>query len=183
MSEQVVVIGAGPAGVSVALSLKDRGVSPLLVDRADQIASSWRSRYDRLKLNTGRQFSHLPNRKYPKGTPVFPTRDQVVAHIEGHAREGGIEADHVTLAIENPHTEVQLLSYRHPEMIADADTAKLNKVGFNHVCFAVDNLEAEVAKLTAAGVKVRNHMMDFHDRKLVFVYGPEDVTVELAQWH
>jgi hypothetical protein len=26
-------------------------------------------------------------------------------------------------------------------------------------------------------------MMDFHDRKLVFVYGPEDVTVELAQWH
>jgi catechol 2,3-dioxygenase-like lactoylglutathione lyase family enzyme len=64
-----------------------------------------------------------------------------------------------------------------------ADTAKLNKVGFNHVCFAVDDLEAEVAKLTAAGVKVRNHMMDFHDRKLVFVYGPEDVTVELAQWH
>jgi catechol 2,3-dioxygenase-like lactoylglutathione lyase family enzyme len=95
----------------------------------------------------------------------------------------GIEADHITLAIENPHTEVQLLSYRHPEMIADADTAKLNKVGFNHVCFAVDDLEAEVAKLTAAGVKVRNHMMDFHDRKLVFVYGPEDVTVELAQWH
>jgi NADPH-dependent 2,4-dienoyl-CoA reductase/sulfur reductase-like enzyme len=91
LSEQVVVIGAGPAGVSVALSLKDRGVCPLLVDRADQIASSWRSCYDRLKLNTGRQFSHLPNRKYPKGTPVFPTRDQVVAHIEGHAREGGID--------------------------------------------------------------------------------------------
>ena len=65
LSEQVVVIGAGPAGVSVALSLKDRGVCPLLVDRADRIASSWRSRYDRLKLNTGRQFSHLPNRKYP----------------------------------------------------------------------------------------------------------------------
>jgi catechol 2,3-dioxygenase-like lactoylglutathione lyase family enzyme len=84
----------------------------------------------------------------------------------------GIEADHVALAIENPHTEVQLLSYRHPEMIADTDIAKLNKVGFNHICFAVDNLEAEVAKLTAAGVKVRNHMMDFHDRKLVFVYGP-----------
>ena len=57
----------------------------------------------------------------------------------------GIEADHVTLAIENPHIEVQLLSYRHPEMIADADIAMLNKVGFNHVCFAVDDLEAEVA--------------------------------------
>jgi catechol 2,3-dioxygenase-like lactoylglutathione lyase family enzyme len=68
-------------------------------------------------------------------------------------------------------------------MIPDADIDKLNKVGFNHICFAVDNLEAEVAKLTAAGVKLRNQMMDFHDRKLIFVHGPEDVTIELAQWH
>ena len=34
MSEhQVAVIGAGPAGVSVALSLRDRGLRPLLIDR------------------------------------------------------------------------------------------------------------------------------------------------------
>ncbi len=52
---------------------------------------SWRSRYDRLKLNTGRQFSHLPQRKYPKGTPTFPTRDQVIEHLERHAHEDGIE--------------------------------------------------------------------------------------------
>jgi catechol 2,3-dioxygenase-like lactoylglutathione lyase family enzyme len=93
-----------------------------------------------------------------------------------------IEADHVTLAIENPHTEVQLLHYRHPDAIVDADIAKLNKLGFNHICFAVDDLRAEVAKLTAAGVRLRNRIMDFHDRKLVFLHGPEDITVELAQW-
>ncbi len=73
---QVAVIGAGPAGVSVALSLRDRGVHPLLLDRAD-VGASWRSRYDALTLNTGRPFSHLPGRPYPKGTPMFPTRDQV----------------------------------------------------------------------------------------------------------
>ncbi len=92
MNEQhVVVVGAGPAGISVALSLRDRGLRPLLIDRADQVGSSWRGRYDRLKLNTGRPFSHLPNRPYPKGTPMFPTRDEVVAHLERHAREPGIE--------------------------------------------------------------------------------------------
>jgi flavin-dependent dehydrogenase len=32
----VVIIGAGPAGVSAAVSLKDRGLRPLLVDRADR---------------------------------------------------------------------------------------------------------------------------------------------------
>jgi hypothetical protein len=92
MSEpHVAVIGAGPAGVSMAISLKERGVHPLLVDRADEVAASWRGRYDALKLNTGRPFSHLPGRPYPKGTPMFPSRDEVVAHLDRHAREEGTE--------------------------------------------------------------------------------------------
>lgn len=86
----VVIIGAGPAGVSAAVSLRDRGIRPLLIDRADHVAASWRTRYDRLKLNTGRQFSHLPNRPYPRGTPTFPSRDQVVAYLDRHAHEDGI---------------------------------------------------------------------------------------------
>jgi cation diffusion facilitator CzcD-associated flavoprotein CzcO len=88
---QVAIIGAGPAGISAALSLHDRGLRPLLIDRADDVGASWRRRYDRLKLNTGRPFSHLPGRPYPKGTPMFPTRDQVVAHLERHAHQDGIE--------------------------------------------------------------------------------------------
>jgi cation diffusion facilitator CzcD-associated flavoprotein CzcO len=88
---QVAVVGAGPAGVSMALSLRDCGLRPLLIDRAGEVGSSWRGRYDRLKLNTCKQFSHLPDRPYPKSTPVFPTRDQVVAHLETHAREAGIQ--------------------------------------------------------------------------------------------
>jgi len=103
--------------------------------------------------------------------------------MEAYMGLEGIEAEHVTLAIENPHTEVQLLRYRNPEMIADSDILKPNKLGFNHICFAVDDLKAEIAKLTAAGVRLRNKMMDFHSRNLVFVYGPENITVELAEWH
>ena len=37
--QQVAVIGAGPAGISVALSLHDRGLQPLLIDRADAVGS------------------------------------------------------------------------------------------------------------------------------------------------
>jgi cation diffusion facilitator CzcD-associated flavoprotein CzcO len=87
----VAIVGAGPGGVAVAVSLRDRGLRPLLIDRGDHVGAAWRSRYDRLKLNTGRPFSHLPNRRYPKGTPMFPSRDDVVAHLDRHAHEHGIE--------------------------------------------------------------------------------------------
>ena len=89
---RAVVVGAGPAGISAALSLQDHGIQPLLIDRAGKVAVSWRNRYDRLRLNTGRQFSHLPGRPYPKGTPLYPTRDDVVDHLERYVHEdGGIE--------------------------------------------------------------------------------------------
>jgi len=96
----------------------------------------------------------------------------------------GIEAEHVTLALTNvlPRTEVQLLKYRHPDPLPDPAIRNLTKLGLNHICFAVDDLEAEVARLKANGVQLRNEVMDFHNRKLVFLYGPEGITVELAEW-
>lgn len=87
---RIVVVGAGPAGLSTALALVDRGVQPLVLDRADKVAASWRTRYDRLRLNTSRPLSHLPGRRFPKGTPMFPTRDQFIEYLEMHSREEGI---------------------------------------------------------------------------------------------
>jgi catechol 2,3-dioxygenase-like lactoylglutathione lyase family enzyme len=95
-----------------------------------------------------------------------------------------IEADHVTLAISGlvPRFEVQLLHYRHPEAATDPDIARLDKLGFNHICFAVDDAEAVVAHLKSHGVTVRGELQGFHNRRLFFVTGPEGITVELAQW-
>src|SRR5262245_62961665 len=54
----------------------------------------------------------------------------------------GIEAEHVTLVLENasPRTEIQLLCYRHPDALPDPRIRDLHKLGFNHVCFAVDDV-------------------------------------------
>ena len=46
----------------------------------------------------------------------------------------------------------------------------------------MDDLEAEVTRLKAKGVQLRNEVMEFHLPKLVFLSGPEGVTVELAEW-
>ena len=96
----------------------------------------------------------------------------------------GLEADHVTLYLPGaePRFEVQLLHYRQPEPVDDAARRRLDRLGFNHICFAVDDLDATLARLTAAGVRQRSERLDFHSRKLVFLEGPEGVTVELAEW-
>lgn len=40
-----------------------------------------------------------------------------------------------------------------------------------------------MAKLRAHGIEMRNTLLDFHSRKLIFVKGPEGITVELSEWH
>jgi catechol 2,3-dioxygenase-like lactoylglutathione lyase family enzyme len=96
----------------------------------------------------------------------------------------GIEAEHVTLALKDasPRCEVQLLRYLRPAVSPDADVSRLDRVGFNHVCFAVDDIEAAIEKAKAGGIRLRNELMTFHDRRLVFLEGPEGITVELAEW-
>jgi catechol 2,3-dioxygenase-like lactoylglutathione lyase family enzyme len=117
----------------------------------------------------------------------FTEQRSVVISGEQFSRYMGIaniEAEHVTLVLAGamPRIEVQLLRYHHPEPMRDGDAVRLDRLGFNHVCFKVEDLDAEVRRLTARGVELRNEILEFHDRRLVFLRGPEGMTVELAQW-
>jgi catechol 2,3-dioxygenase-like lactoylglutathione lyase family enzyme len=105
--------------------------------------------------------------------------------FESYMGVPGLEADHVTLVLQDavPRTEIQLLHYRRPDPLPDPHIRDLYKLGMNHVCFAVADIEAEIAALKENGFRTRNDIMDFHDRRLVFIEGPEGVTVELSQWH
>ena len=97
----------------------------------------------------------------------------------------GIAAEHVTLVLAGavPRCEVQLLGYRSPDPVLNPLIEDLHSVGYNHICFAVTDLKSEVERLTAHGVTLRTEVLDFHARKLVFLSGPEGITVELAEWH
>jgi catechol 2,3-dioxygenase-like lactoylglutathione lyase family enzyme len=94
------------------------------------------------------------------------------------------EADHVTLAYTGAttHQEVQLLRFHTPTLPDNPHESNLARLGFNHVCFAVDDLDATLATLRSQGISTRSEVMEFHDRRLVFLVGPGDVTIELAEW-
>jgi len=62
----VVVVGAGPAGLAAGWAIRRAGVDPLIVERADAVAASWRAR------NAHRVFSHQPGVRMPCGYGPFP---------------------------------------------------------------------------------------------------------------
>ena len=79
--QRVVVVGAGPAGLAAAGALAHLGIKALILER-DCVGSSWRGRYDRLRLNSSRWTSKLPYSRYKRGTGLFPTREQMVQYLQ-----------------------------------------------------------------------------------------------------
>lgn len=93
-------------------------------------------------------------------------------------------ADHVTLVLQGVdfRQEIQLVRFHHPPLTVDQGSGVLFRSGFNHICFRTDSIEATLAKFDAIRVSPRNQLMEFHDRKLIFVDGPDGVVIELAEW-
>ncbi|RHA38194.1 flavin-containing monooxygenase [Cellulomonas rhizosphaerae] len=81
------VIGAGPAGLAVAAALRARGVEATVLERADDVAASWRGHYDRLHLHTTRRWSSLPGTVIPRRYGRWVARDDVVAYLEAYAAD------------------------------------------------------------------------------------------------
>ncbi len=87
---QVVIIGAGPAGLAIAACLKQQDINFVILERSAQIGTSWRNHYHRLHLHTAKGFSGLPEMPFPVDYPRYPSRQQVVDYLDSYARHFGL---------------------------------------------------------------------------------------------
>jgi putative flavoprotein involved in K+ transport len=83
----VLVIGAGQAGLAVGHLLARGQLQFLLIDAAPELGHSWRSRWDSLRLFTPAEYDALPGMPFPAAPGTYPGKDEVAAYLKAYAEQ------------------------------------------------------------------------------------------------
>jgi thioredoxin reductase len=88
---EVIIVGAGAAGLATAASLQRLGIQPVVIEAGDVAGHSWASSYDALRLHTVRRYSSLPLRPMSSSYPRYASRDQIVGYLRDYAAHYSID--------------------------------------------------------------------------------------------
>ena len=94
-----------------------------------------------------------------------------------------MEAEHITMVLKeaSPYFDIQLLKYRRPVSAPNEHIRDLSAIGFNHIGFAVNDLEKCLSDLKGSGIEMRTKVMEFRSHKMALIWGPEGLTFELVE--
>jgi putative flavoprotein involved in K+ transport len=88
------VVGAGAAGLAAAAMLGREGVEAVVLERANTVGASWRSRYEALRLNSVRWISSLPGLRLDPALGRFVPGSDFAAYLTSYAACHGIDVHH-----------------------------------------------------------------------------------------
>jgi putative flavoprotein involved in K+ transport len=86
----MIVIGAGQAGLAAGYYLQQAGLNFLILEASDEPVGSWPHYYDSLVLNSPAHYSALPGLPFPGEPDRYPARDEVVAYLRQYAAHFGL---------------------------------------------------------------------------------------------
>jgi putative flavoprotein involved in K+ transport len=81
---EVVVIGAGQAGLAAGYHLARRGIDFTIVEASNRVGDVWRDRYDSLLLYSPAKYDGLPGLPFPLPGSAFPTGRQMGDYLEAY---------------------------------------------------------------------------------------------------
>ncbi len=95
-----------------------------------------------------------------------------------------VDARYVRLKSPDSPVMIELIHYRNPPGEATGSIDQANEPGYRHIAFQVDDIEAEVRRLTQAGVRFLSPVHSYMrtGKKIVYGKGPEGILVELAEY-
>ncbi|XP_024982107.1 probable indole-3-pyruvate monooxygenase YUCCA10 [Cynara cardunculus var. scolymus] len=82
----VIIVGAGPSGLSTAASLHRLSIPYVILEREDCIASIFNNKsYDRLHLHLTKQFCQLPHMPFPANFPSYVPIKDFLKYLDDYA--------------------------------------------------------------------------------------------------
>lgn len=94
----------------------------------------------------------------------------------------GVRADIAFVQTPDGRGQIELTRFHTPTYEGDNRPAPSNAPGFRHLSFAVEDIDAVVARLRARGAELVGEVGRFEDSyRLCYVRGPAGIIVELAQ--
>ena len=180
----VLVIGAGQAGLAVAHHLQRRGLQPLLLERNERVGDSWRARWDSLKLYSPASRDGLPGMPFPAGGTSYPTKDDMAAYLEAYASRFDLP---VRLG-----TEVESLTQEDGRFVAhtgrasiEAETVVVASGVFDkpYVPAFADELDAEITQLHSSAYRNLSQLQDGPVLVVGASHSGADIAFEAASEH
>ena len=142
----VLIIGAGQAGLGAGKLLSSRRRSYLIVDGAGAVGDSWRRRYRSLTLFTPRRFSALPGKALPGGPDGYPSGDEFAEYLFQYA-EG------LPIVLSNPVVKLT----REAQGPFNAILATGESLQASKVIIATGGFQKPVVPVVAANIEVPQH--------------------------
>jgi catechol 2,3-dioxygenase-like lactoylglutathione lyase family enzyme len=94
----------------------------------------------------------------------------------------GVRAQIAMLRTPDGHGRLELSKFHTPPAEGGYQRAPANASGIRHVAFAVDDIDATLARLRARGAELVGELERYRDSyRLCYVRGPEGILVELAE--
>ena len=94
----------------------------------------------------------------------------------------GVRTDAAMLETADGHGRLELVKFHAPSGPGGDRHAPANAPGIRHIAFAVDDIDAVVARLRGRGAELVGHVECYQDLYLLcYVRGPEGIIVELAE--
>ena len=81
----VVVVGAGQAGLAIGHFLARSGLKFELLEAGAEVGHSWRTRWDSLRLFSPAQYDSLPGMPFPAPADSHPSKDDVANYLAAYA--------------------------------------------------------------------------------------------------
>ncbi|SFN84072.1 flavin-containing monooxygenase [Xenorhabdus japonica] len=151
MKIDCLIVGAGQAGLTLAVTLNKKKINTLILERDQHIGDVWRRRPDNMLLFTSRMMSQLPDFPLQGAPDGYPGKDEIADYLERYAHHHNL----------NVLTGTQVISVKHQDGLFTLTTEKkeqfsapclINATGANQVPIIPEmasDLSPSVQQLTA----------------------------------